>query len=73
MKLLKSFNFFQVVLSCPRYLSDKDREYILDYMFGQMCVDAVYMQEQALLALYSYNVTTGVIGEFLLISVFLKA
>lgn len=52
-----------VVLSCPRYLSDKDREYILDYMFGQMCVDAVYMQEQALLALYSYNVTTGVIVD----------
>ena len=49
-------------MSIPRHLGDKDKEYILDYMFGQMGIKAVLMRQQALLALNSYGVTTGLIG-----------
>lgn len=52
-----------VVISHSSHLSDRDKEILLDYLFEQMCINAVYMQQQALLALYSYGVTTGLIVD----------
>uniref|UniRef100_A0A7M5UY46 PH domain-containing protein n=1 Tax=Clytia hemisphaerica TaxID=252671 RepID=A0A7M5UY46_9CNID len=52
-----------VVISHSRHLSNRDKEILLDYLFGQMNVRAVYMQQQALLSLYSYSVTSGLIVD----------
>lgn len=52
-----------VVISHSRHLTDREKEVLLDYLFGQMGVGAVYMQQQALLSLYSYNVTDGLIVD----------
>ena len=52
-----------LIISCPRNLRDKDKELMLDYLFGQLHVHAVYMQQQALLSLYAHNITTGVIVD----------
>ena len=40
------------------------QESILDHLFGHLGVSAVHAAQQALLSLYSYKDTTGIVGRF---------
>ena len=40
------------------------QESILDHLFGHLGVSAVHSAQQALLSLYSYKDTTGIVGRF---------
>ncbi|XP_047146066.1 POTE ankyrin domain family member J isoform X1 [Hydra vulgaris] len=52
-----------IIIVCPRYLTVSDKEYIVEFLFSQLEVGSVCMQEQALLSLYSYSATTGIIVD----------
>eukprot|EP00795_Rhopilema_esculentum_P002177 gene2177-17768_t len=54
---------YTIILCCQRHFSDKDKEFIFDHLFGHLGVSAVYAQQQALLSLFSYKDTTGVIAR----------
>jgi len=52
-----------VILICQRHFGDKDKESILDHLFGHLGVSAVHSAQQALLSLYSYKDTTGIVVD----------
>eukprot|EP00794_Sanderia_malayensis_P006119 gene6119-6823_t len=52
-----------VIISCQRNFGIRDKEILLDYLFGQLNVKAAYIEDQALLSLYSYRDTTGVVVD----------
>lgn len=54
----------QTVLTEPQFLTDRDRTRICEIMFETMGVPSLYMKQQALLSMYSYGATTGVIGAY---------
>ena len=52
-----------VIVICPHHFSDKDKESVLDFLFGQLGMQAAYIQQQAVLSLFSNNVTSGIVVD----------
>ena len=55
----------QTIVTEPQMLTDKDRRRMAEIMFETVGVPSLYMKQQALLSMYSYGATTGVIGASL--------
>lgn len=52
-----------VILTEPQFATDRDRTRIAEIMMETFRVPAMYMKHQALLSMYSYGATTGVIVD----------
>ena len=55
--------FFQVMISTPQNLGDKIRAGLMEILIDTYHVQGVCMVMQSLLALYSYNATSGIIVD----------
>lgn len=54
---------YDVILSVPRSFNSKTQAEIINILFDQFGVSAVNMTHQSVLALYSYNATSGVVVD----------
>jgi actin-related protein len=54
---------YDVILSVPRSFNAKTQTEIINILFDQFGVSAVNMTHQSVLALYSYNATSGVVVD----------
>ena len=52
-----------VILTEPQFASDRERSKIAEIMFETYNVPSLYMKHQALLSMFSYGATTGVIVD----------
>lgn len=52
-----------VILTEPQFMTDRDRTRIAEIMFETFNVPSLYMKHQALLSMYSYGATTGVVVD----------
>ncbi|EDQ92194.1 uncharacterized protein MONBRDRAFT_17728 [Monosiga brevicollis MX1] len=52
-----------LIVTEPQFTSDRERAKIAEVLFETYNVPALYMKHQALLSMYSYNATTGVIVD----------
>ena len=62
-KVLYVWVFFQVMISTPQNLGDKIRAGLMEILIDTYHVQGVCMVMQSLLALYSYNATSGIIVD----------
>ena len=53
----------QLVLTLPPTIPEKDRNDLLEFLFETLMFSGVCVQEQAVLALYSYNTTSGLVVD----------
>ena len=53
----------QLVLTLPPTVPEKDRNDLLEFLFETLMFSGVCIQEQAVLALYSYNTTSGLVVD----------
>ena len=53
----------KVLMTLPQNYSDKDKEMLMELLLENLSCEAVSLQEQHILSLYSYGATTGIVVD----------
>eukprot|EP00118_Oscarella_pearsei_P001325 m.7147 g.7147 ORF g.7147 m.7147 type:complete len:1672 (+) comp17893_c0_seq1:82-5097(+) len=54
---------FKVIVAVSQFMTQKDKEVLMNVLLEQLGAQAVYLQEQSILSMYSYHETTGVVVD----------